>query len=249
MMFSIPPAHVSVPWAAIKKAADAAGRPLWRPGWNLVPSYSKWAPRPETGFHVFGKGDTLMGIANRYGVSHRRLAQANPTVNPNSIRIGARINIPENEREYIIRTKGIDPERVNYFPPNFARAIRMRESLDGKQLTPKGMQSSAKGLYHMLRGRFLDTQALHPEMAGWKHEDLLTDNTKAQQAFDWAMQDAIRKWQYQNGTLMPVSMMLRSWHKPNDLNSREAIEYEKFIMQEMQKIVNEKRAQLPRYIQ
>jgi len=222
-----------IDWVGVKQAAD----PLWNPEPNVPPVYNKWVPRPASGFHTFGRGDNLMGIADRYGVSHRRLALANPTLSPNSIREGTRVNIPMNEREWLMKTKGFDPEAVSALPANFAKAVRMQESQDGKYLRPFGNASSARGIYQMLRDRFNITKSRHPEMKTWNHDDLLTDNRKAQQAFDWTIKDNMRRYNYLNGTPMPVNMMIRSWHQPGNLYNQRAIDYEKAVMKQMELIL------------
>lgn len=231
-----------IDWKSIKTAAD----PIWKPTPNVPPQMNKWMARPANGIHSFAKGDTLQGIADRYGVSHRRLAQANPTVNPNAIRLGAKINIPINERDYFLQTKKFDPENITNLPPNLAHAIRMVESADGKYVRPFGNTSSAKGMYQMLQDRFRVTQALHPEMKGWKHDDLLTDRNKAQQAFDFAMKDNIRRWQYLNGAKMPTNYMIRSWHQPNNIFNQKAIDYEKMVMKKLNEIIRKKQEMLNR---
>jgi hypothetical protein len=77
----------------------------WRPG-SLA---ARPAPNgPETaptdagaaaaesgdGYHTIAGGDTLSGIAKRYGITLSQLQQANPTVNPRALQIGQRIVIP-----------------------------------------------------------------------------------------------------------------------------------------------------------
>jgi len=89
----------------------------------------------------------------------------------------------------------------------------------------------------MLRDRFNITKSLHPEMKTWNHDDLLTDNRKAQQAFDWTIKDNMRRYNYLNGTPMPVNMMIRSWHQPGNLYNQRAIDYEKAVMKQMELIL------------
>lgn len=52
------------------------------------------ASGPEDGVYFIQSGDTLSGIAKRYGLTLSRLQQANPTVNPRALQIGQRIVIP-----------------------------------------------------------------------------------------------------------------------------------------------------------
>lgn len=53
------------------------------------------AAGPEDGIYAVQSGDTLSGIAKRFGVSLSALQAANPTVNPRAMRIGQKIVIPE----------------------------------------------------------------------------------------------------------------------------------------------------------
>lgn len=50
------------------------------------------ASRPGT--HLVARGDTWFGIANRYRISARDLAAANPGVDPERIRIGQTLRVP-----------------------------------------------------------------------------------------------------------------------------------------------------------
>lgn len=51
-------------------------------------------PTAVTAVHVVGSGETLAGIAARYGVSERRIAQANDIEDPDLIYVGQRLVIP-----------------------------------------------------------------------------------------------------------------------------------------------------------
>lgn len=52
-------------------------------------------PVAEGGIYSVQSGDTMSGIAQRFGVSLSALMGANPTVNPRAMRIGQKIVIPE----------------------------------------------------------------------------------------------------------------------------------------------------------
>ena len=52
------------------------------------------AASAATVVHVVAPGETLSGIASRYGTTARALAQANGISNPNVVRIGARLTVP-----------------------------------------------------------------------------------------------------------------------------------------------------------
>ena len=223
-------------WKAIKTAAD----PIWKPAPNVPPLMNKWAARPVNGIHTFAKGDTLQGIADRYGVSHRRLAQANPAANPTALRVGAPINIPINERDYFIKEKGFDPEPPATVPEAMAWSIEGNESQHGKYMRPIGASSTALGWFHMLKPKFLDVQKAHPEeMKGWRHEDLL-DQKKARFAFELGMRDNMRRYQYLNGKPMSTQLWARSWYKPNDLYSQDSINYGNKIFKLMDDYVAQK---------
>lgn len=195
-------------WLSVKKAAD----PIWRPAFNVVPPANRWQVRPMGGYHKISKGDNLAVIANRYGVNQQRLAAANPAVSPTALRIGQRINIPVNDQVYLKATKRFDPESYTPMPAMWRKALMQQESAGGKYL--RNVHSSALGPYQMLRDRFLITQRNHPEMKGWKHEDLLTDRKKADMAFDFAMRDIARRFHYKYGRAMTPEEMVRSWHQP-----------------------------------
>lgn len=49
----------------------------------------------EGGVHLVASGDTLSGIAKKYGLTLTQLQAANPTVNPRALQIGQRIVIPQ----------------------------------------------------------------------------------------------------------------------------------------------------------
>lgn len=51
-------------------------------------------PTPTLFLHIIGDGDTLSGIAERYGVSLKALQDANPDVSPTALIVGAEIIIP-----------------------------------------------------------------------------------------------------------------------------------------------------------
>ena len=45
--------------------------------------------------YVIQPGDTLLGVAYNYGVSYNELMKANPGIDPENIKYGFRIEIPE----------------------------------------------------------------------------------------------------------------------------------------------------------
>jgi LysM repeat protein len=66
--------------------------PGWGPGPTPVSRSIEAAPKQAS--HVVQPGDSLLGIARRYGTSVDALQRANGIVNVNLVRIGQRIWIP-----------------------------------------------------------------------------------------------------------------------------------------------------------
>src|SRR5690606_7223392 len=60
----------------------------------VIPSSSGAGGGAATVVHVVAPGETLSGIARRYGTTVRALAQANGISNPDLVRIGARLQVP-----------------------------------------------------------------------------------------------------------------------------------------------------------
>lgn len=54
-------------------------------------------PAAQEGYYVINQGDTLSKIAQMFGVSIKSLMEANGITDPNSIRIGQKLVIPEKE--------------------------------------------------------------------------------------------------------------------------------------------------------
>lgn len=77
-------------------------------------------PLPATGgVYVVRRGDTLSGIARRFGVSQRALMQANSLRNPNFIWVGQRLRIPGRT------TASVVPTRPAPAPPSSARRVHV----------------------------------------------------------------------------------------------------------------------------
>ncbi|WP_027186133.1 LysM peptidoglycan-binding domain-containing protein [Desulfovibrio inopinatus] len=51
------------------------------------------SPSPE--MHIVGADETLWGIAQHYGITTKKLLQANPDVNPKKLRPGTKLHIPQ----------------------------------------------------------------------------------------------------------------------------------------------------------
>jgi murein DD-endopeptidase MepM/ murein hydrolase activator NlpD len=60
-----------------------------------TPPGESTAPRSDAGTHVVKSGDTLSGLAERYGVGMAALAQANGLAPPYRIMVGQRLRIPD----------------------------------------------------------------------------------------------------------------------------------------------------------
>lgn len=64
-------------------------------GQRLVIPQSTYTPAPsKSGVHVVRPGETLIGIASRYGVTYWSIARANGLYNPSHIYVGQRLVIP-----------------------------------------------------------------------------------------------------------------------------------------------------------
>ena len=51
------------------------------------------AKKPTTVYHTVKSGETLSGIASKYGTTYQRLAQMNGIANPNKIYTGQRLRV------------------------------------------------------------------------------------------------------------------------------------------------------------
>lgn len=80
-------------------------------GGGSAPYAGSYLPRqPGPLGYVVKKGDTLGGIAKRYGVSIQDMMEANPQIiDPNRIKAGAKLRAPEAERERIF---SLSPEAL-----------------------------------------------------------------------------------------------------------------------------------------
>lgn len=80
---------------AIMQANGLASRSLIRTGQQLViPGSTTSTTVPAGGEHVVQPGETMYGIAARYGIAATELASANGIVNPALIRPGQRLAVP-----------------------------------------------------------------------------------------------------------------------------------------------------------
>lgn len=69
--------------------------PALSPGVSLsaAPKTTGAGPRPH--YHTVRRGETMWGIARRYGVGLAALMAANPTIIPERLRVGALLRLPE----------------------------------------------------------------------------------------------------------------------------------------------------------
>ncbi len=86
---TLTPAWTLTPYAT--PTAAATPTPLPSP---TLPTASRPSPTPWV--YTVAKGDTLLGIALRFGVSLQALEEANPGVNPQAMAVGTRLIIPVN---------------------------------------------------------------------------------------------------------------------------------------------------------
>ena len=63
---------------------------------GLVVSFETPLPSPTPFVYEVQAGDTMSGIAFKFGVSLDELLAANPDISPNSMSIGTKLNIPSN---------------------------------------------------------------------------------------------------------------------------------------------------------
>ena len=68
-------------------------------GSAVLERYEALPPSERVNFitHTIRRGETLSGIAQRYGVSMRLIQASNPNVHPRRLRIGGRLVIPLSE--------------------------------------------------------------------------------------------------------------------------------------------------------
>lgn len=96
-----------------EKGAVKADPPLWKPPLPKETPSTKSAPEPAaTGsIHVIQEGETLYGLARRYGVTVSQLQKANPHKNPARLTRGMKLVIPGNASSASMsaRTKDTPP--------------------------------------------------------------------------------------------------------------------------------------------
>jgi LysM repeat protein len=88
-------AHYGTTVYAIVQANHIPNPDRIYPGQRLViPCWSAYAPAYGCTYYAVRYGDTLSGIAYRYGVSENSIGQANHIANPDRIYAGQRLYIP-----------------------------------------------------------------------------------------------------------------------------------------------------------
>lgn len=73
------------------EAPTVNGSPTPRPSSSPIPSVT---PEPTLTTHIVASGDTLSGIAKKYGVTVQALVEANMLSNPDLLQIGQALAIP-----------------------------------------------------------------------------------------------------------------------------------------------------------
>jgi len=81
------------PWPTPRPYSSPTRTPA--PPTVTFPAGTPAPPTPTPIVHVVQKGDTLSGIAWRYGVSVEAVRQANPGLDPNALPVGASILVPQ----------------------------------------------------------------------------------------------------------------------------------------------------------
>ncbi len=89
---AMPIASKLQPYKTITPSATASGPD------GLVVSFETPLPSPTPFVYVVAAGDTLSQIAEKFNVSLDVLMAANPNVDPNSMSLGQKLNIPSNPR-------------------------------------------------------------------------------------------------------------------------------------------------------
>jgi len=201
---------------------EAPENTAWKGVQYSVPS-ANYAPRPDNGVHTVAKGDTLSGIASKYGMSPTRLAALNPTLDPRKLQIGQQVSISIPDREYIRRRFGFDPEDVQ-IPTEYIRALqKYKESTSGTNMV--NPTTNALGPYQVKETTFREAQRLNPALAGYSHKDVLTDPQLAEDVQTTLYKDWGRKFQYRYGRRPTDHDYLAGHYKPNDAWAPDAQQY------------------------
>ena len=77
---------------------------------------------PSDGMHTVSKGDTLGGIAERYGLTQKEISSYNPKVNPTRMRIGGKINLTSPVSQPVRPVRPVQP--VQPVRPTVTNAYR-----------------------------------------------------------------------------------------------------------------------------
>lgn len=88
------------------------GQVIRIPGGEAPPPERPSPEPPEAGRHTVSPGETLAGIARRYGTTVRALVRANDIADPNLIRVGQVIRIPGGDRPEPPREPPSEPRRA-----------------------------------------------------------------------------------------------------------------------------------------
>lgn len=76
--------------------------------------------------HVVKSGDTFYRIAKNYGISVKKLEQANPRVNPNALRIGGKLEIPGKTEATSSETVASSPTNATQTPSSIAGTYEVK---------------------------------------------------------------------------------------------------------------------------
>lgn len=101
---AMPPS--SAPTNVAPPPPPPAAFPVFKPVTDVVPAKPVAAPELTGGAsYTIKSGDSLSGVAARYGVSSRELAQLNNITNPNKLRVGQKILLPSYAKERAVPAK------------------------------------------------------------------------------------------------------------------------------------------------
>jgi len=117
----------------------------------LVPT-SLAAPAAQCGTcgrtHVVQHGDTLIGIAAHFGVSPHDLAMFNKLANPNCIRIGQRLMIPDGKGKMDDHKVVVDHKKVEEPKKAPVKMTNFDQMMGGFSPMIKQFQSQWPGKWH-----------------------------------------------------------------------------------------------------
>ena len=160
------------------------GRTLKIPGAGVAPSRQfavNAAPSPAARTHRVVSGETLAGIAARYGVSSRAIARASRISNPNLIVVGQRLRLPSAASALPAVSDTAQPQvdRAAPAPVPRSEVTRLIDLHSDRHGVPRGLtraiawQESGYQQSVISATGAIGVMQLMPETARWVGRDLL----------------------------------------------------------------------------